>query len=98
MKIKVPIPKGGENNLESKFLKAQIKNPPKSEPSHGPWPDWIASEEGKKCADPYTLDLAYRMGEFLENRLWHAFMAGMKAERESVADCRAQASGMEKCK
>ena len=50
--------------------------------SRGAWPDWIESAEGKRCADPKTLDLDYRQGEFLENRLWHAFAAGLKAGRE----------------
>ena len=51
--------------------------------SRGAWPDWIESEEGKRCANPKTLNLDYRQGEFLENRLWAAFVAGMKAERDA---------------
>lgn len=53
--------------------------------SRGAWPDWIESEEGKRCADPKTLNLDYRQGEFLENRLWAAFVAGAKSERERRA-------------
>jgi hypothetical protein len=49
------------------------------------WPDWIKSDEGKRCADPKTLRLDYRQGEFLENRLWAAFVAGAKYERDK--DC-----------
>jgi hypothetical protein len=47
--------------------------------SRGAWPDWIESEEGKRCANPTTLNLAYRQSEFLENRLWTAFTAGYQA-------------------
>jgi hypothetical protein len=48
------------------------------------WLDWIKSEEGKRCADPATLKLDYRQGEFLENRLWAAFVAGAKYERDKA--------------
>jgi len=39
----------------------------------GPWYEWLNSPEGKGCADGTT------HGQWLENRLWYAFVAGMKA-------------------
>jgi hypothetical protein len=41
----------------------------------GIWPEWIESDEGKRCADFDTLV----RGDFLENRLWIAFRAGLIA-------------------
>jgi len=62
--------------------------------SRGAWPDWIESEEGKRCANPKTLNLDYRQGEFLENRLWAAFVAGMKAERDAQIKQAAKGQGI----
>lgn len=48
------------------------------------WPDWIASEEGKRCADFRTLTAQ----QYLENRLWKAFCAGYNAKvprQEAIA-------------
>lgn len=36
------------------------------------WVKWYSSEEGKQCRQGTT------SGEYLENRLWRAFMAGTK--------------------
>lgn len=35
------------------------------------WDAWITSEQGEKCLDEKGC-----FGEYLRNRLWHAFMAG----------------------
>ena len=48
--------------------------------NQGAWPDWIKSEEGKRCADVSTLT-GSAASKFLENRLWAAFVAGAKAGR-----------------
>lgn len=42
------------------------------------WFNWLESEEGKSSANPQTLFLPPKQGEFLKNRLWRAFMAGVK--------------------
>jgi hypothetical protein len=51
--------------------------------SRGGWPDWIESEEGKRSADISTLPPGPKGATYLENRLWAAFVAGAKFERES---------------
>jgi hypothetical protein len=40
---------------------------------------WLASDEGKMCANYSTLTGA----EYLRNRLWWAFQAGLNAEQKS---------------
>lgn len=52
----------------------QMSNVPKS------WQDWIDSEDGKRCANPVTLQLPTDQYEYLRNRLWHAFVAGMACQ------------------
>lgn len=43
---------------------------------------WLASEDGKKCADyPITGG-----SEYLRNRLWWAFQAGRDVERNAGRD------------
>lgn len=54
----------------------------KSEPAQPlNWPDWIKSEEGKRASNFDTLI----DGDYLENRLWAAFVAGAKYERDIAA-------------
>jgi len=57
--------------------RSQFEKPKRNPKSRGPWPDWIESEEGRRCATFETL----KAPEYLENRLWAAFCAGMAAER-----------------
>lgn len=49
------------------------------------WRDWLASEEGQAASMP---DLArdYSSRQYLENRLWRAFMAGAKLRGRDEAD------------
>ncbi len=35
------------------------------------WEDWLKSDEGKRCMSDGAV------GEYLKNRLWAAFMAGV---------------------
>jgi hypothetical protein len=35
------------------------------------WESWLRSESGERCLDGCA------MGEYLRNRLWYAFMAGV---------------------
>jgi hypothetical protein len=53
--------------------------------SRGAWQDWIESEEGKRTANISTLPVGERGGQYLENRLWAAFIAGAQAVREGRA-------------
>lgn len=48
------------------------------------WNRWIAGDEGKQTSDVRTLP---RSGgsQFLENRLWRAFQAGVKAAEKADA-------------
>lgn len=41
------------------------------------WLEWIESENGKQCADATSLGIPPDKAEYLKNRLWHAFTAGM---------------------
>lgn len=50
--------------------------------------EWLASDEGKACANVATLRAGPEQAEFLSNRLWRAFMAGAQAGGDS-ADLRA---------
>lgn len=43
------------------------------------WLKWIDSAEGVACSSGSS------SGEFLKNRLWHAFMAGCKARLEQAS-------------
>ena len=42
------------------------------------WRRWLAGNEGRLASDPKTLPS--NEPRYLENRLWQAFMAGIKAE------------------
>jgi hypothetical protein len=42
------------------------------------WDRWLASPMGASCADFSSL----RGGDFLKNRLWHAYQAGFAAARD----------------
>lgn len=44
------------------------------------WTAWIRSEEGQRCAEITTLN-RFGSDNYLENRLWTAFVAGAKYER-----------------
>jgi len=44
--------------------------------------EWFESEEGKKCADPYTLYGSGKNEKYLFNRLERAFLAGAKANTQ----------------
>lgn len=46
------------------------------------WVDWLGSDEGIEASDPVTLRTTPRQQQFLENRLWRAFMAGAKAQED----------------
>jgi len=48
------------------------------------WPRWIRSDEGKRCAQGTAT------GIYLENRLWHAFIAGLAAGRKMRRDKRGE--------
>ena len=48
------------------------------------WSDWIKSDEGKRAATLSTLPKTKDGEIFLENRLWSAFVAGAKYERDKV--------------
>ena len=37
------------------------------------WREWLSSPQGKSCTEGHPV------GSYLENRLWHAFFAGIKA-------------------
>lgn len=68
----------GENPARTiQFLGERGRAMAKKGKSRWPWPDWIESEEGKRCADYSTLVGA----AYLENRLWQAFFAGYNAPR-----------------
>ena len=43
---------------------------------------WFDSEEGKSCSNAETLKLEKKQEQYLRNRLWKAFIAGMKAGEE----------------
>lgn len=47
--------------------------------ANDPWSEWKASDEGKQCRDYSTLAGA----DYLENRLWWAFNAGLRAAEKS---------------
>jgi hypothetical protein len=48
------------------------------------WQDWLQSNEGQSCASEGST-IVPGMARFVENRLWHAFMAGASA---SLADAK----------
>lgn len=48
-----------------------------TKPGRGPWYDWLESDEGRLASDHSSLPIG--RSEYLENRLWRAFTAGMKA-------------------
>jgi hypothetical protein len=47
------------------------------------WKTYIESDEGKKASDPNTLGSTLSARNYLENRLWHAFNAGVQAEKDN---------------
>jgi hypothetical protein len=70
-------PGGGEEVMSSEreSLKQQAPD----------WTDWIKSDEGKRCANVTSLVKIVTQKDreiYLENRLWAAFVAGAKYERE----------------
>lgn len=43
--------------------------------------EWLQSDQGQSCSDPsFCISLRYR--QYLENRLWHAFQAGVAAQEK----------------
>lgn len=44
--------------------------------------EWFASEEGKQCCDAETLETPQYQRQYLRNRLWKAFVAGMGAGKQ----------------
>ena len=48
-------------------------------PNKGPWYDWLESAEGKTATTPDICLVGRGRNQYLENRLWRAFTAGMKA-------------------
>ena len=55
-----------------------------TKPGNGPWYDWLESEEGKQAAEPNIFLIGHDRSQYLENRLWRAFSAGMKAGFEQA--------------
>ncbi len=47
----------------------------KKHPDAIAWEKWLKSEEGQVCSRPITEPLGQ---VYVENRLWHAFMAGRR--------------------
>jgi hypothetical protein len=43
------------------------------------WNKWLISEEGKMCNSTLTLQAPMSMDQYLQNRLWRAFTAGIGA-------------------
>ncbi len=41
--------------------------------------EWIESEEGKTSSDPITLNLDPKQSQFLKNRLYRSFCAGIRS-------------------
>lgn len=52
------------------------------------WLEWIESENGKKCSDAASLGIPPEKAEYLKNRLWHAFTAGMLCQEATAPDAR----------
>ena len=52
----------------------------------GPWYDWLESEEGKQATKPDICLIGHQRSQYLENRLWLAFTAGMKAGFEQAKE------------
>lgn len=50
----------------------------------GPWYDWLESEEGKAAMDVGIL-VNCGSRQYLENRLWRAYTAGMKKGFEQAS-------------
>jgi hypothetical protein len=42
------------------------------------WTMWLRSDEGQKCADCSALKAPDEQRAYLENRLWRAYMAGVR--------------------
>lgn len=53
-----------------------MKREAQMHPDAAAWNKWIGSAEGKKCMESGAA------GVYLENRLWHAFMAGIEHENQ----------------
>lgn len=43
------------------------------------WKAWITGDAGKRASDPNSLGTTLSARNYLENRLHHAFMAGVEA-------------------
>lgn len=49
------------------------------------WQEWLVSDAGEVASNPRTLPSTPSARNYLENRLWAAFMAGVKAAKEPHA-------------
>lgn len=47
------------------------------------WKAWITSDAGKQASDPNSLGTTLSARNYLENRLYNAFMAGVRAAEPS---------------
>lgn len=56
------------------------------------WYKWKSSEEGKRCL------IGSAAGEYLENRLWFAFMAGMTNRESNEDTIKSQALRLHPCR
>jgi hypothetical protein len=63
-------------SAESKQAKRKKSAEAITRPGKGPWYDWLDSSEGQQATKQEDCLLR---GNYLENRLWRAFIAGMKA-------------------
>jgi hypothetical protein len=43
------------------------------------WNAWLASKDGQDCMGWRSMGLTEQQQQYLHNRLWHAFMAGVAA-------------------
>ena len=48
--------------------------------------EWMRSTDGQKALDPETLGIAQNNAQYLQNRLYHAFMAGCDAGKRTARD------------
>lgn len=51
------------------------------------WDYWLLSEEGHKASDLSTLSTTLSARNYLENRLWRAFMAGAMVRYVLCGNC-----------
>lgn len=49
------------------------------------WNEWIDSAEGQRYTDPVTIGAPESARQYIRNRLWWAFMAGVRAAETDAA-------------